>query len=101
MEGYETVALQKEPYIAPFLERFKNSFFGKVFIWLLPVLGTIYLNIAFLSIICWWNIIVQGVLQKELCIGPFVEHFTTATLGWMLSLPGKIYLSIGFLLTFY
>ena len=31
MEGYETGALQKEPYIAPFVERFKNSFFGKVF----------------------------------------------------------------------
>ena len=47
---------------------------------------------------------VQGALRKELRIDPFVERFKTATLEkyywWKLSLPGKIYQSIVFLLTF-
>ena len=47
---------------------------------------------------------VQGALRKELRIDPLVECFKTATLGkfyWKnVSLPGKIYLSFAFLLTF-
>ena len=44
-------ALRKELFIAPFVERINTATLGKSYRYILPVLGTIYLNIAFLPII--------------------------------------------------
>ena len=41
----------------------------------------------------------QGAPRKELLMDPLVERFKTAHLG-KLSLPGRIHLSIVFLMTF-
>ena len=78
--------IYKKAVIASFLERFKRATLGKSFLWILSILeticfslffaeaaygpfvehfkktasgkssGTIYLNIAFLPIFCWWNV---------------------------------------------
>ena len=46
MEGYVQGALRKKLYIVPFAERFKATTMGKSYWYILPELGTIYLNIA-------------------------------------------------------
>ena len=48
IEDYVQGALRKELFIAPFVERFNTATLGKSYRSILPVLGTIYLNFAFL-----------------------------------------------------
>ena len=70
-----------ELLVAPFAERLKAATLGKSYQEILPVLGTIYLNIAFLPKFLLIEGSVQGALRKKLPIDPFVERFKTATLG--------------------
>ena len=95
MEVYVQGALRNKLHIAPFIEHFKKATLGRSYRWILPVLGTIYLNIAFFSIFLLIEGYVQGALRKELHICPFVERFKIATLGrscwWLLPVLGIIY----------
>ena len=56
-ESYEScstkVALRKKVFIASFVKRFNTGTLGKSYWYILPVLGTIYLNIPFLLNFCW------------------------------------------------
>ena len=74
MQGYVQGALRKELLIALFIEHYQTTTLGNSYWYIFPVLGTIYLNIAFLLNFT-DGTYVQGALQKELLIAPFVEHF--------------------------
>ena len=52
-EGYEYAALRKGLPISPFVERFNTATLGNSYWYILPVIRTISLNIAFLPIFCW------------------------------------------------
>ena len=90
-----------ELLVAPFAERLKAATLGKSYQEILPVLGTIYLNIAFLPKFLLIEGSVQGALRKKLPIDPFVERFKTVTLGEsyreILSVLVTIHLNIAFL----
>ena len=79
IEGHEQGALRKEMIVAPFVERFKNSYFEKAF--LINFISTYskllkhFIFACFLLIEGWE----QGALQKELTIAPFVGQFKRAT----------------------
>ena len=82
----------------------KTATLGKSYWQILSVLGTIYLNIAFLSNFCWWKVMHKDALRKELSYAPLVECFNTITLGkfqwWLLSILQTKCLSIAFLPNF-
>ena len=56
MEGYVQGALRKELLIAPFMESVETATLERSYWWVLPVRGTIYLNIVFLQIYSWWKV---------------------------------------------
>ena len=63
------------------VQRLKAGTLGTSYGEILPVLGTIYLNITFLPNFCRQEAKHQGALRKDLLIAPFIERFKTATLG--------------------
>ena len=65
VEGYLQGVLRKELHIAPFVELFKTATLRRSFWWALPVLGTNYLNIAFLLNFCWWNVIYRVLYERS------------------------------------
>ena len=78
MEGYVQDALPKELLIAPFVERFKATIFGKSYsisTWNNLPRHCVFANS--LLTVCY----VQGALREELFMALFVECFKTATLG--------------------
>ena len=52
LEGYVQGALQKEMYVAPFVERFRTATLGRSHRCISPVLVAVYLNIAFQQNFC-------------------------------------------------
>ena len=65
VKGYVQGALRKELLLAPFVERFKTATLGKSYWYILPVLGTIYLNIAFLPSFCWQKVKYKAFYEKR------------------------------------
>ena len=65
IEGLVQGALRKELLIAPFVEHLKAATLGKSYWEIVPVLGTVYLNIAFLSIFRWKNVMHRSLYEKS------------------------------------
>ena len=90
--------------MAPSIERFKTATLGRSYRCILPLLWTICKNISVEFLLVEGYL--QGALQKELRIAPFVERFKTAFLGmsywWILPALGmnwlKHWISVEFLL---
>ena len=55
--------LRKERLIAPFVERFQTSTLRNSYWYILPVLGSIYLIIAFLPNFCWWKVMYRELYE--------------------------------------
>ena len=73
-------ALRKDLFIAPSIDRINTVTLGKSYWYILPVHGTIYLNIAFVDFLL-IVALVQNALRKKLLIAPFVERINIVTLG--------------------
>ena len=65
IEGLVQGALRKELLIAPFVEHLKAATLGKSYWEIVPVLGTVYLTIAFLSIFRWKNVMHRSLYEKN------------------------------------
>ena len=80
IEGHEQGALRKEMIVAPFVERFKNSYFEKAF--LINFIRT-YTKLLKHFIFAPFLLIEdyrKGALRKELIVAPIVERFKISTL---------------------
>ena len=86
--------------MAPSIERFKTATLGRSYRCILPLLWTIFKNISVEFLLVEGYL--QGALQKELRIAPFVERFKTAFLGmsYFCQHLEWIGLNTGFLLNF-
>ena len=65
MEGYVQGALRKELLMAPSIKCFKTATLGRSYRCILPVLETIFKNIAFLLNFCWWKVMYRVLYERS------------------------------------
>ena len=80
VQGYLYGPLRKDLLMASSIERFKTATLGRSYWCILPVLGTICKNIAFLLNFCWWKVIYRVLYEKSYAL--FLSQSALKQLLW-------------------